>query len=140
MDPLSDRGRAGVPTDVPPSHLSLLERSRMLQRTAMHSDADAVLKELIDLRLALTVHVLAEQPDVNQLASSANAAVVRGQQDLLRLVDRLIAARGKGGHHVLRSIVDLTRRLRRQARIEAGLLGRPESSVTPDDRHRRDAT
>ena len=103
----------------------------------MRGDLDSVLEELIDLRLALTVHVLAEQPDVNRLPSSASATVVRGQQELLRLIDELIAARGGGGQDDLRASVDLTRRLSRQARIEGGLLGRSEAPPASDDRDRR---
>jgi hypothetical protein len=94
----------------------------------MRGDLDAVLAELIDLRLALTVHVLAEQPDVQRLPSSASATVVGGQQDLLRLIDQLIGARGGGGQDDLRATVDFTRRLSRQARIEGRLLGHLASS------------
>ena len=101
----------------------------------MRRDVDAVLAELIDLRLALTRHVVAEQPDVHRLPSSTSALVVRGQQDLLRLIDQLIGTRGRGGEQTLRAAVDLTRRLSRQARIESRLLQPfPVSSVDGDQR------
>lgn len=100
----------------------------------MRRDVDAVLEELIDLRLALTRHVLAEQPDVHRLPSSASAMVVRGQQDLLRLIDQLIGTRGRGGEHTLRAAVDLTGRLSRQARIEGRLFGPPSAFSGDHDR------
>jgi hypothetical protein len=100
----------------------------------MRRDVDAVMEELIALRLALTRHVLAEQPDVHRLPSSASAMVVRGQQDLLRLIDQLIGARGREGQHALRAAVDLTRRLSLQARIEGRLLGAPPAASGDRDR------
>ena len=131
VDPL--RGRGGAELS-PASHVSLLGRSRALQRSAMRSDVDAVQQELIDLRLALTMHVVAEQADVNDLSWSASGLVVRGQRELLRLIDELIAARGRGGQPYLRAAVDLTRRLSRQARVEDGLLGRSKAPASSDDR------
>lgn len=107
--------------DEPVSHLDLLAGARRLQRLAVHGDAAALHDELRRFRDALVRHTHHEQRAFVHLSAVAQQIIGRGQRQLLDHVDQLIAG-GRPDFAGRTRIAELAWLLRRQARLEAGLL------------------
>lgn len=107
---------------VVPSHDDLLSTARVLRSEALGEDGDRVRRALARLRADLVHHVRAEEPRLATAPEAARAVVVDGQRRLLGLLDgALVDVRTCA---CLVRTTELEVALRRQARLEAILLGR----------------
>jgi predicted short-subunit dehydrogenase-like oxidoreductase (DUF2520 family) len=112
------------------SHLDLLRAARELQRTALRDDTEALREQLRPFRDALVQHTREERHAFLHLPPITQLVVARGQRQLLELIDALTAA-PRGDCACRARVAELSRRLTRQARLEARLLSsRPRPGVT----------
>ncbi len=110
-------------TDDVRSHLELIVLAREIRHAARVADVDRVHTSLCRLQSALMVHVHAERRHISELAPPARSVLLRGQTQLLGLVDRLLydSVETAGGCTCLGGALDLSRHLARQARLELRL-------------------
>jgi hypothetical protein len=107
--------------------------ARDLCHVATEGDTDRLHSILCRIRTDLTKHLASEAPQLHSLEGATLAAVTRGQQRLLALVDEMLLAPGNNCACLRRS-AELGRQIRRQAKIEAALLPSAEMRPTPSDR------
>ncbi len=102
------------------SHVDLLKLARALQSVTLGRDLDAVHTELCSLRNALVRHIRDEEGLARQLVPAVAAAVRRGQQELLRDVDAILAhAEGVAAEcRCVSEASHLTKAIARQAILE----------------------
>lgn len=106
------------------SHLDLLAHARVIQRSALAGEVDALHAELCDLRNSLTEHLRGESEWLDGLSVAVAEVTRTGHRRLLEQVDRLIV----GSEHDDRSCrcvegtARLMQMLQRQARLESSLL------------------
>ncbi|MBX3315115.1 MAG: hypothetical protein KF906_12445 [Actinobacteria bacterium] len=112
------------------SHTDLLAKTRSLRLAAGRDDVVGVHTELFRLRSALVDHLNAERGDFAVLPDNLRAVAIHGQDQVLRLIDDLLAA-VDADHDctcIVRAIeVDVA--LQRQARLEQAIL-----TMTPPTR------
>jgi hypothetical protein len=103
------------------SHVDLVVLTRDLCHVAIEGDTDRVHSILCRIRTDLTEHLASEAPRLHGLEGATLAAITRGQQRLLALVDDMLLA---SDEHCacLRRSAELGHQIRRQARLEAALL------------------
>ncbi|HEY8524668.1 MAG TPA: hypothetical protein VIL48_06890 [Acidimicrobiales bacterium] len=113
--------RADLPRRVPASsHIGLLAAVRDLGALARDADGETLRAGLRSLRDALVRHMRAEEHVFRRLPPISRRVVVRGQRELIELVDDLAA--DPEAPLTRARLADLGRRLARQARLEARLL------------------
>ncbi len=112
------------------SHVDLLGFARALQTVALRRDIDAVHSELCSLRNALVRHIRDEQPQLRGLAPPIAEAVRRGQKDLLREIDTVLAHAGEADDECrcVSKATHLTKALARQASLEIHLVAGTDRS------------
>ena len=129
-------GRTEARTDAA-GHLDLLSSTRELRRAAVDADLPAIHDQLAALRSHLLDHLHAEADGVARLPGATPEVVRSGQERILRLLDELLFAADDGATDctcLLRS-AEIEVALRRQAKLEAALLGR--SPQRTEGRHQR---
>lgn len=115
------------------SHLDLIAAARSLSRCAIDEAPEQLHDILATLRNDLLLHLLAENPDVDQLPGATPAVVRDGQRAILRLIDDLIFA---SQHRVaecscIARTAEVGAALRRQAQLESALLARHPPRTRP---------
>jgi hypothetical protein len=105
-----------------PSHRDLLDAVRRIRRLARSGDPTALGETLVDLRRDLSEHVRLEAAQIGLLPGATPTVALRGQEEVLDLVDRMLdAADRQDPVDCLLAAVELERRLWRQARLEETL-------------------
>jgi hypothetical protein len=110
------------------SHVDLVVLARDLCHVAAEGETDRVHSILCRIRTDLTKHLASEAPQLHSLEGATLAAVTRGQQRLLALVDEMLLA-PVNDCACLRRSAELGHQIRRQAKLEAALL--PSAEMRP---------
>ncbi len=106
------------------SHADLLELSRSLQSAALGRDVDVIHTELCSLRNALVCHIRDESALFQDFSPAVGSVVRRGQQQLLRSIDEILAHADEADDECLcvAKVSRLTRAIARQASLEHHLM------------------
>lgn len=110
-----------------PTHLDLFTIAHSVRRAARDGDIDALHAHLEELRASLRDHIGGEPSGLSPNAGARGAVTSRGQQRPLSLLDSLLAATEDAPEECrcLVRAVEVEAALRRQARLEAAVPGRP---------------
>jgi hypothetical protein len=110
----------------PVTHLDLLATARSLRRAASAGDPGRIHDELRRLRADLVDHLRGEEEEIARLPGATRTVVRDGQHRLLQILDDLLATTSAPDADcacVVRC-AGFEAALRRQARLEAGLIAR----------------
>lgn len=107
------------------SHVDLLRFARVLQTVTLGRDVDAVHSELCSLRNALVRHIRDEEQQLRGVAPAVADAVRRGQKNLLREIDAVLAHADEADDECrcVSKATHLTKSIARQASLESHLTG-----------------
>lgn len=112
--------RPSTPRDAPVSHLDLLYEARALHHAAISHEPDVLRARLTRLRSALIRHTQDERGAFVHRSPAAQQLIDRGQQQLLEHLDQILARDDTDSSSRAR-VAELTYRLGRQVRLEAGI-------------------